>query len=402
MKLKKVIISLLITFLLSLVLNKVMAFTVVLDAGHGGHDVGASSDGIYEKNINLKVTQFLKEYLSEYKDTSIIMTRNDDTFLEVFDRAMVARKENADILICLHFNSATTSDTDGAEVYVSNNKSLDKYNKETTILGNKILHELEKVGINNRGVKTRLIPKDETDIYSDGTRADYYGIIRYAMRGCRIDSGVIKPEGAIPAKVENGEGIPAIIIEHCYMNNSIDRKFIENDEALKKLAKADADAIAEYYKLTKKENEEKITFKIKNKRLIIQPDTTLESIKEKYKDATIEKGLSTGNKIKISNEEYNIVELGDCNGDGKITPADYVKIKNHIMNATTLTDLNLIASDVNEDDQITPADYVKVKNHIMNASKIQIKIEEEKDEEIKNTNDDSNIYSNNTNAKQQS
>jgi N-acetylmuramoyl-L-alanine amidase len=381
MKIKKIIISLLIMFSLYLIFNKVMAFTVVLDAGHGGHDVGATSDGIYEKDINFKVTKYLKEYLSEYKDTKIIMTRSDDTFLEIYDRAMIARKENADIFISLHFNSASTTNTNGAEVYVSNNKSLDKYNKETTILGNKILENLEKIGINNRGVRTRLIPKDETDIYSDGTRADYYGIIRYAMRGCKIDSGIIKPEGAVPAKVENGEGVPAIIIEHCYINNSIDRKFIENDEALKKLAKADADAIAEYYKLTKKENEQnKITFKIKNKLLIIQPGTTLESIKEKYKDASIENGLSTGNKIKISNEEYNVVELGDCNGDGKITPADYVKIKNHIMNVTTLTDLNLIASDVNEDDQITPADYVKVKNHIMNASQIQIKIEEKKDE----------------------
>ena len=58
MKLKKVIISLLITFLLSLVLNKVMAFTVVLDAGHGKPDEGAeSSNGISEASINLKITK---------------------------------------------------------------------------------------------------------------------------------------------------------------------------------------------------------------------------------------------------------------------------------------------------------------------------------------------------------
>lgn len=398
MKTKKIIISLLMIFLLYLLVNKVMAFTVVLDAGHGGHDVGATSNGIYEKNINLKVTQFLKEYLSEYKNINIIMTRNDDTFLEVYDRAMVARKEKADILICLHFNSGTTSNTNGAEVYVSNNKSLDKYNKETTVLGNKILRELEKVGIANRGVKTRLIPKDETDIYSDGTRADYYGIIRYAMRGCRIDSGVIKPEGAVPAKVENGEGIPAIIIEHCYINNSTDRKFIENDDALKKLAKADADAIAEHYKLTKNETEKKentVTFKIKNKRLIMQPNTSLENIKLKYKNTIAEKGLLTGNKIKINDLEYDIVLLGDCNGDGQITPADYVKIKNHIMHVTTLTNLNIIAGDVNEDGQITPADYVKVKNHIMNVSKIQIKGEKDDIEENKDVNNDNNVLANN-------
>lgn len=351
--------------------------TIVLDAGHGGHDVGAVSNNIYEKTINLKVAQYLKQYLEEYEDTEIIMTRNDDTFLEIYDRAMVARNNNANLMISLHFNSATTSSTNGAEVYVSNNKSLDKYNKETTILGNKILSELEKVGISNRGVKTRLIPTDETDIYTDGTRADYYGIIRYAMRGCKIDSGVIKPEGAIPAKVEEGEGIPAIIIEHCYMNNSVDQVFLSSEESIQNIAKADANAIVEYYKLSKKVN---IKFRISQDFLIAEPDITLDDIKQRYESATtisLDTTLITGSSVKIEEKEYKLVKLGDCNGDGQISPADYVKIKNHIMKASTLIDENEIAADVNEDGQISPADYVKVKNHIMKVSTIKVKLEEE-------------------------
>ncbi|WP_052466235.1 dockerin type I domain-containing protein [Beduini massiliensis] len=57
--------------------------------------------------------------------------------------------------------------------------------------------------------------------------------------------------------------------------------------------------------------------------------------------------------------------LGDVNGDGQITPADYVKIKNHIMGSSLLTGSALQAADVNGDGKITPADYVKVKNIIM-------------------------------------
>ncbi len=56
---------------------------------------------------------------------------------------------------------------------------------------------------------------------------------------------------------------------------------------------------------------------------------------------------------------------GDVNGDNMITPADYVKIKNHIMGKTSLKDRSLRAADVNNDGDITPADYVKVKNMIM-------------------------------------
>lgn len=376
MKIRNILIILTIFFLISILPYKLNAVTFVLDAGHGGHDVGAVSNNINEKTINLKVTQYLKKYLEEYENVKVIMTRDNDTFLEIFDRAMIARNNNADLMISLHFNSAVTKNSNGAEVYVSNNTSLDKYNKETTILGNKILKELEKIGIANRGVKTRLIPTDETDIYSDGTRADYYGIIRYSMRGCKIDSGVIKPKEAIPAKVEKGEGIPAIIIEHCYMNNNIDQAFLKNEESIQNIAKADANAIVEYYKLSKKVGTK---FKISQNFLIAEPDITLENIKQKYESATIinsDIGLITGSGLKIEEKEYKLIKLGDCNGDGQVSPADYVKIKNHIMKASTLTEENKIAADVNEDGQISPADYVKVKNHIMNLSTIKIKFEE--------------------------
>ena len=59
------------------------------------------------------------------------------------------------------------------------------------------------------------------------------------------------------------------------------------------------------------------------------------------------------------------VLLGDVNEDGKITPADYVRIKNHIMKKTQLTGKALKAADMNQDGKITPADYVRVKNKIM-------------------------------------
>ena len=254
MKIKILAIFSLLFIALFAIPSQVNAVKIVLDAGHGGHDTGAinESNKIEEKTINLKIAQYLKYYLEEYENTEIMLTRSDDTFLEIFDRSMIARNQKADLMVSLHLNSTNNASTNGAEVYVSNNTSLDKYKKETSMLGEKILTNLNKLGIVSRGVKTRLIPTDETDIYSDGTRADYYGIIRYAMRGCRIDSGVIKPEGAIPAKVELGEGIPAIIIEHCFMSSNTDYPYISSDENIKKLAKADADAIAEHYCLQKK------------------------------------------------------------------------------------------------------------------------------------------------------
>ena len=67
-------------------------------------------------------------------------------------------------------------------------------------------------------------------------------------------------------------------------------------------------------------------------------------------------------------ENYIIIVKGDVNGDGVITPLDYVKIKNHIMGTDTITKEYLyLAADYNDDSIISPLDYVKVKNYIMNG-----------------------------------
>ena len=117
--------------------------------------------------------------------------------------------------------------------------------------------------------------------------------------------------------------------------------------------------------------------------ILTEPNTTVKKLKEKYKDAIIvdktdaeisENTLvGTGAKIKINGvEKYIIVKLGDVSGDGKITPSDYVKVKNKIMGVNSMDNITESAADVNKDGKITPSDYVKIKNHIMKVSTISI------------------------------
>lgn len=74
----------------------------------------------------------------------------------------------------------------------------------------------------------------------------------------------------------------------------------------------------------------------------------------------------------IVEDRYTVVKRGDCNGDGNVTPSDYVKIVNHIMQTSQLDYYMRLAADINNDGNITPADYVKVVNQIMGYSKIEI------------------------------
>jgi len=80
--------------------------TVVIDAGHGGKDPGTSGSYTKEKDVALKVALKLGGYIQEYlPDVKVIYTRDNDTFIEVHERANIANRNDADIFISIHANS---------------------------------------------------------------------------------------------------------------------------------------------------------------------------------------------------------------------------------------------------------------------------------------------------------
>ena len=87
------------------------------------------------------------------------------------------------------------------------------------------------------------------------------------------------------------------------------------------------------------------------------------------------KNVVTGYKIydKTTNKTYNLIVLGDVNGDGEIKATDYMKIKNYIMEEIKLDDYQKIAADVNGDGQVKATDYMKIKNYIMDSIEIKLK-----------------------------
>lgn len=401
-KLKKIVISIVAILLIIGITTKVQAMTIVLDPGHGGQDPGAINGSTYEKDVNLKIARYLKEYLEPYKDVKIIMTHNGISSgeLMIFERAMIARKQKADLLISLHINSSESSAPKGAEIYVSANTSLEKYNKKTTELANKILNKLSALGIANRGVITKLIPTDTSDVYSDGTRADYMGIIRYAMRGTMIDYGKVtviqngekvEVPASTSAKVQNGEGIPTILVEHCFIKGD-DYKYIDSDEDIKKLAKADADAIVEQYGLQLKVQENKpepenknIKVDEKNKKITMAPTVTINELTKDLKAAsysicnsdgeTLEKKaekLATGYQIKVANKTYTLIQMGDVTGDGKVLAVDALAVLKHSTGKKKLEGVYLEAADITKDGKILAIDALSVLKHSIGKLTIQL------------------------------
>lgn len=102
-------------------------FLVVLDPGHGGDDPGAIVGEAMEKDINLAVALLVQEQLSEQEEVTVVMTRDQDVFLPLTDRAELANRENADLYVSIHANALENDDSfAGVFTFYHPDKSSDK------------------------------------------------------------------------------------------------------------------------------------------------------------------------------------------------------------------------------------------------------------------------------------
>ena len=200
-----------VTVMSLIMVVRAQAAVICLDPGHGG--VGTSGAGaLYppymEKQLNFAVASQVKSEL-EAAGHTVYMTRNGDVSLGLDQRAAYANSVNADVLISIHFNSSGAHDKFGSEVWSS---MFGGHRNVGYGLGNSVLSQLTGLGFASKGVKTKL-----------GQSGDYYGVIRHGV----------------------SFGIPTIIIEHCFMDNPIDRSIMES-KGLTSLAHADAVGITNY------------------------------------------------------------------------------------------------------------------------------------------------------------
>lgn len=152
---------------------------VVIDPGHGGKDVGATVDGRYEKDDNLRIALKVKECLEE-KGIDVVLTRTIDIYLSLEDRCEFANSRSADLFVSLHRNSAA-SDAGGVEIWIGSDNDY-----RARSLAKTMLKGLEKAEItDDRGVKVGYI----------GDRSkDYYVNKHTDMISCLVELGFITSE----------------------------------------------------------------------------------------------------------------------------------------------------------------------------------------------------------------
>lgn len=126
-----------------------MAYTVVLDAGHGGANPGAVYGGRQEKDDALKLTLAIGDILSR-SGVDVFYTRTDDIYESPYEKAQEANISGGDYFVSIHRNSSVyPNQYSGVETLVYN------ANSKAAVLAAQINEELEKIGFRNLGVNER-------------------------------------------------------------------------------------------------------------------------------------------------------------------------------------------------------------------------------------------------------
>ena len=189
---------------------------IVIDPGHGGENLGTIENDHEEKSMTMVTALAMYEELSLYDNVEVYLTRTGDveTDIRLDDRAAFAASVEADFLFSIHYNASGNHELFGSEVWVSAFAPFNGYGYQ---FGYELLSDMRDLGLLVRGVKTRL-----------GENGDnYYGIIRYS----------------------EAVGVPAVIIEHCHVDEPRDEIYCDTEEELQEFGRMDATAVARYFGL---------------------------------------------------------------------------------------------------------------------------------------------------------
>ena len=186
---------------------------IVIDPGHGGDELGTTENGHEEKSMNMVTAKAMYEELSLYDNVEVYLTHTEDIKMSLAARAKYAYELDADFLFSIHYNASECHELFGAELWAPLDAPANAYAYQ---FGEVWLKSLEERGLFIRGVKTRV-----------GNRGDYYGIIRESA----------------------SRGIPAVILEHCHVDEERDASFCDSEEDLIQFGRDDATAVAKYFGL---------------------------------------------------------------------------------------------------------------------------------------------------------
>ncbi|XDD50946.1 N-acetylmuramoyl-L-alanine amidase [Leptospira sp. WS92.C1] len=219
--------------------------TILIDAGHGGKDPGTASDvGASEKEIALQVAKILKKFFEKvYPEITVVLTRPDDTFIELERRSEIAnrelKKKGSSLFISLHCNSSINPDINGFEIYYLSQTPSTESARETALLENRILKAKGNSTIKKiqAGMMSSLIQR-RSRILARSLESE----MKKKLQPQILSRGVKKADFS----VLRGSLMPAVLVEMGYLSHEKESKLLQNKSLQVKIAKSIIEGIRDY------------------------------------------------------------------------------------------------------------------------------------------------------------
>lgn len=217
--------------------------TIVIDAGHGGHDPGAVANGVKEKDVNLAVALQLGSYLERFLKVNVIYTRTSDEFVELQERGHIANQAGAKLFISIHANSAPySSRVTGTETYIlglhRSEKAREVMERENEVISLETNPDQYDAFYQNSILQTlalsanlRMSEKLASEIEN-----------QFAERARRHSRGV-KQAGLI---VLWAASMPAVLVELGYLTNRFEAAYLNSKQGQDYLASAIFRAVRDF------------------------------------------------------------------------------------------------------------------------------------------------------------
>ncbi len=213
---------------------------VVIDAGHGGHDTGAiGPTGVREKDVALSIALKLRDRLVAL-GLDVLLTRDDDTFVHLEERASIANTAKGDLFISVHCNAAPRKELRGIETYTLNTSS-NRYSIRLAAREN----AASRRGVNDlQYILADLATKANTD--DSAALADR--VQRSMVRTLKAKHAGVRDLGTKEAlfHVLLGAKMPAILVETSFLSNPAEEKLLASKDYQEDAATAIAEAVKDF------------------------------------------------------------------------------------------------------------------------------------------------------------
>ena len=220
------------------------AKVIVLDAGHGGKDPGAiGPHGTKEKDINLAIVLQLEKIFKKDKNYKVILTRQDDTFIPLVERANIANKNKADLFISVHCNANLNRTASGFEIYFLSEKASDKEAISTETLENSVIALEDKSDEKKTVLQNMLWSLVVNEYINESSELSSF-VVAEASGRLKIPSRGIKQANFY---VLRGTQMPSVLVETAYISNYTEEAKLNTSSFQKSAADSIYEGVKKYY-----------------------------------------------------------------------------------------------------------------------------------------------------------